>query len=136
MANNFPVGVSYTDPEVLSCSIGNGGFGYSQGARASVTQLTDKTTTVGTRTSWLTRITMAPSAINAGQTVSFLFNNPAMTSQSFVDAAIASGATQGAYSITVVAVAQGTGGGCRIDITNLTAGALSEALILTVVVIG
>lgn len=78
------------------------------------------------------QITMHNAALAAGTTVSFTWTNSRIAASDIPVAAISSGGTAGAYTVTVTAVAAGS---CQISVRNETAGALGEALVLNVGVI-
>lgn len=97
----------------------------------TVTQATDKSTGV-TLDRRCGQITLNNASLAAGAEVSFTLTNSHIASTDIPVVAIASGATAGAYAVTVDAVANGS---CRISLTNLSAGALGEAIVLNVGVI-
>ena len=59
--------------------------------------------------------------------MSFTLTNSRIAATDIIVTNIASGATVNSYKLDVTAVAAGS---CRIQVTNLTAGALGEALVL------
>ena len=108
-----------------------GGVGYATGAGSTVTQTGNKSEPVSLNFI-CGRITTASATLNAGAEVSFTFNNEEIDATDVVIVNIASGATAGAYNIQVDAVATNS---CRISISNLSSGNLSEALVLNYAVI-
>jgi hypothetical protein len=70
--------------------------------------------------------------LGAAAETSFTLTNSTIAATDVVYVCIASGATAGAYNVQVDAVAAGS---CQISISNLSAGTLSQALILNFVVI-
>lgn len=108
-----------------------GGVGYATGAGSTVTQTGNKSEPVSLN-NICGRITTASATLNAGAEVSFTFNNEEIDATDVVIVNIASGATAGAYNIQVDAVATNS---CRISISNLSSGNLSEALVLNYAVI-
>jgi hypothetical protein len=92
----------------------------------AVTQATSKSTGVQLdRRSGL--ITMHNAALGATTSVSFTLTNSEIDADDLVVACIGSGATANSYSLTVDAVAAGS---CRIQVRNVTAGSLGEALVI------
>ena len=91
-----------------------------------VTQATNKSTAVVFHYR-CGQITMNNASLAAAAEVSFTVTNSHIGAADIPVVAIASGATAGAYSVTVDAVADGS---CRISVSNLSAGALGEALVL------
>lgn len=73
------------------------------------------------------QITMNGAALAAAAEVSFTLTNAEIDESDLVVVNIASGATAGAYTVTVDAVAAGS---CRISVGNVSAGSLSEAIVL------
>lgn len=107
------------------------GYGTATGTGGSVTQATDKTTGVTLDKPCGQIITHAASLSGATR-VSFTLTNSSIAATDVVVVNISSGATADAYVVSVTAVAAGS---CRIQIANLTAGALGEALTLNFAVI-
>jgi hypothetical protein len=64
--------------------------------------------------------------------VAFVLTNSTITATSTVIVNIGSAATTNSYNVTVEAVAAGS---CRIQIRNISAGTLSEALVLNFAVL-
>lgn len=108
-----------------------GGVGYATGAGSTVTQTGNKSEPVSLN-NICGRITTASATLNTGAEVSFTFNNEEIDATDVVIVNIASGATAGAYNVQVDAVATNS---CRISISNLSSGNLSEALVLNYAVI-
>jgi hypothetical protein len=108
-----------------------GGIGYATGAGSTVTQTGNKAEPVSLN-NICGRITTSSATLNAGVEVSFTFNNEEIDATDVVIVNIASGATAGAYNVQVDAVATNS---CRISISNLSSGNLSEALVLNYAVI-
>jgi hypothetical protein len=105
--------------------------GYSTGTGGTVTQGTNKATGV-TLNKRCGQITMNNASLSAAAEVSFTLTNSVITATDVVMVCIGSGATAGAYNIQCDAVAAGS---CRISLTNLSSGSLSEAIVLNFVVI-
>lgn len=96
-----------------------------------VTQATSKSTGV-TLDRRCGQITLNAASLAATTSVGFTLTNSHIKSSDIVVVNIASGATADSYAVTVDAVADGS---CRIQLRNVTAGALAEAVVLNVGVI-
>lgn len=107
------------------------GTGYATGAGGTVTQLTSKSTGV-TLNKPCGRITMHNALLAAGTAVAFTLTDSAIEAGDFVAVHAVSGATSGAYTIQVQALSAGS---CQISVRNVTAGGLSEAVVIGFVVI-
>jgi hypothetical protein len=101
-------------------------FGYTTGAGGTVTQTTSKATAVTLNTP-SGRITMNNAALAANATVAFTLNCSTMGSTDNIIVQHRSGGTLGAYRIDAYGMGAGT---VTIAVTNLTAGSLSEAIVL------
>lgn len=111
---------------------GTGILGYSTGSGGAVTQLTSKTTGVTLNKS-NGKITMeATAAIGIGASVVFALTNSFIAVTDAVIANIATGGTANAYTIDVLTVAAGSVG---LRVTNITAGSLSEAVVVSFAII-
>jgi hypothetical protein len=107
-------------------------IGYATGSGQSVTQLTDKTTSV-TCNRVTGQITTANDSLGAGATALFAVNNNNVVVGDTVILNLSSGAASyTAYTIRVVRVAAGF---FLVAIKNDTGGALSEALVLNFTVL-
>jgi hypothetical protein len=101
------------------------GLGFYVGAGGTVTQATDKTTTV-VLSKMTGKITMNAAALNAGIVVSFTLTNTLIASTDLLLIEHVSGGTPGSYTVTA-----GAGSGsATIYVRNNTAGNLSEAIVL------
>jgi len=107
------------------------GIGYATGAGGTVTQATSKSAAV-TLHKVCGEIVMNAAALAANTTVGFTLLNSAIAAADLVAVAIKSGATANSYTVTVTAVAAGS---CRIELHNTSGGSLSEAVVLSFVVI-
>ena len=103
-----------------------GSTGYGTGSGGTATQATSKATAV-TLNKPSGQITTAADALAANAVVSFTLTNNKIAANDIPEVVIKSGATAGAYVAQVDAVAAGS---CRISVRNMTAGSLSEALVL------
>ena len=104
----------------------SGGIGYGAGAGGAVTQATNKTTGVTLHT-LCGRITLANSALAAGAEALFTVTDSQVAATDVVVVCHASGGTAGAYLVGIAAVAAGS---FRVVVSNLSAGSLSEAIVL------
>lgn len=108
-------------------------FGYSAGVGAggTVTQTVNKTQGVTLNTATGT-ITMNNAGLNANTTVSFVMTNSQIGANDYVLIQHVSSGTMGSYMVGPVTPAAGS---CTIYIRNVTAGNLSEAIVLKFVII-
>lgn len=111
-------------------SSGTAGIGYATGAGGAQTQATDKSTTVVSNTI-TTAITMNGAALNLDTAVSFTFTNSTIAATDTVLVTHQSAGTSGAYVCNAFPGA----GSAVITVRNVTAGSLSEAIVLRVTVI-
>ena len=108
-----------------------GGVGYAAGAGGAVTQSTSKATgvTLNTETG---AITLNGAALASNTSVMFTLTNSSIAAADVVHVSIKSGATSLAYLTQV----EGTGAGtANIVLRNVSAGSLSEAVVLSFAVI-
>ena len=111
---------------------GTGSLGYSTGSGGAVTQLTSKTTGV-TLDKSNGKITMeATTAIGIAASVVFTLTNNFIAVTDAVIANIATGGTANAYTVNVLTVAAGSVG---LRVTNISAGILSEAVVVSFAII-
>ncbi len=133
VTNNYALwvagGTSRFDGAVLSTS--TGGVGYAVGAGGAVTQLTNKSTGV-TLNKICGQITMNAAALAATTTVSFILSNNTIAITDTIIVNIGSVGTVGSYEIWVSAVGTGS---CTISLRNISAGSLSQAVVLNYAVI-
>ena len=106
------------------------GIGYSTGAGGTVTQATNKATGV-TLNKVTGLITMNNAALAADTTVTFTLTDSAIAATDTITLQHNSGGTAGAYTIT----AQPAAGSATISVRNITAGSLSEAIVIRFTVI-
>lgn len=102
-------------------------FGYATGAGGTVTQLTSKSTGV-TLNKVCGAITMHNAALAANTIVSFTLTNNTIAVGDTVYVIHSSGGTAAAYIPWANNVAAGS---CQISVRNMTAGSLSQAIVLT-----
>lgn len=103
------------------------GIGYATGAGGTVTQLTNKATGV-TLNKVCGAITMHNAALAANANVTFTVTNSAVAAGDTVYPVILSGGTTAAYLVRCTAVGAGT---FNLTVTNISAGSLSEAVVIT-----
>lgn len=97
----------------------------------TVTQATSKSTGVSL-TAQCGQITLNNAALAASTSVGFTFTNAYIDINDFVDVQITSGGTVASYVCGVDSVAAGQ---CTVHLRNVSAGSLSEALVVTFIVI-
>jgi len=105
--------------------------GYLAGLGGTVTQASSKSTGV-TLNKLTGQITMNGAALGAATEVAFTLTNSTIRATDAVLVNVATGGTSAAYAVGVTAVAAGS---CEITVTNLSAGSLSEALVLNFAVV-
>lgn len=128
MANTKPIGVAYADQDISGADTlyAQGELGYNLAAQTAVTQATSKGTAVTANTS-AGQITMNNAALAATTTVTFTLNNSRISSKDTLIVTVAGGGTAGAYNAWVSGLAAGS---ATIALRNITAGSLSEAVVL------
>lgn len=107
-----------------------GTVGYATGAGGTVTQATDKATGV-TLNKAVGAITMNGAALAADTTVSFVLTNSVIAAGDLIVVNHTGTGTFGAYTVN----ARSASGSATIDVRNVTAGSLSEAIVLSFAVI-
>ena len=131
MPNTQPIGVAYADPEFTTCYASQE-LGYSAAAQTAVTQATSKSTGVTANTS-AGQITMNGAALGATTNVTFTLTNSTLSAKDVVIVNVASAnATAGAYNCWISSMLAGS---CTITLRNITAGSLSEAVVINFAVI-
>jgi hypothetical protein len=113
----------------LSYDATAGTFGYGSG-RSIVTQATNKSTGV-TLNAPCGAITMNGAALSADTTVSFTLTNSSIAATDLLILNHVSGGTAGSYTLN----AQAAAGSASINVRNITAGSLSEAIVIGFAVI-
>lgn len=112
-------------------TVSDSGIGYGTGAGGTVTQATSKSTGV-TLNKLCGAITMNGAALSNGAEVGFTVTNSLVRANDVPVVAIKSGATADSYQVTVDAVADGS---FRISVSNCSSGSLSEAIVLSYVIV-
>jgi hypothetical protein len=125
MPNTQAVGVAYSDPE-FTTMYASQEIGYSAGAQGAVTQLTSKSTGVTLNKS-AGRITMSGVELAANTAVSFTLTNSTISTNDAIIVNVSGGGTVGAYTTYISSM---TSGSAVVTLRNLTASALSEAVII------
>lgn len=130
MANTQSTGIAYADPEFTTC-FASEQLGYTTGAQGTVTQATDKSTGVTLNKS-AGRITMNNAALAAGAAASFTLTNSLISANDVIILNVSGGGTAGAYTTYVSSM---TTGSAVLTLRNLSAGSLSEAVIVNYAII-
>ena len=133
--NTKPIGVAYEDQNIIGANVVyvDSELGYTAAAQGAVTQggSTDKTPAV-TLNKAAGRITLNATAL-AGNTVAvFNLNNSYISANDLVIVNVSGGGTAGAYSTYISSMSTGV---AAIAIRNMTAGSLSEAVIINFAII-
>ena len=113
----------------LNYDSSTGTFGYGSG-RGTVTQATNKSTGV-TLNAPCGAITMNGAALSADTTVSFTLTNSSIAATDLLVLNHISGGTAGSYVLN----AQAADGSASINVTNISTGSLSEAIVIGFAVI-
>ena len=130
MPNSQSTGVAYADPEFTTC-YANQEIGYATAAQGAVTQATDKSTGVTLNKS-MGRITMNGAALAAGAAASFTLTNSLLSVADTIIVNVSGGGTAAAYTAYVSSMAAGS---AVLTLRNLSAGSLSEAVVLNYAII-
>jgi len=140
MGNTKSIGVAYSDQDIDGGTIGattpstivgttvyaTSEIGYSAAAQGAVTQATDKSTGVTLNKS-AGRITMNNAALAGNTAVSFTLTNNLVSANDTIIVNISGGGTAAAYTTYISSM---TAGSAVVTLRNLTAGSLSEAVII------
>lgn len=131
MSNSVAIGVAYSDPEFTTC-YASAELGYTSAAQTAVTQATSKSTGVTANTS-AGQITMNNASLATVTNVTFTLTNSLLTAKDVVIVNVASAnATAGAYNCWISSMLAGS---CTITLRNITAGSLSEAVVINFAII-
>jgi len=134
MGNTKPIGVAYEDQDIIGADqiYSSGELGYTAAAQGTVTQLTDKSTGVTLNKS-AGQITMNNAALGATTNVAFVLTNSLLSAKDVVIVNVAGGtAATTSYNCWVSGHAAGS---ATIVLRNITAGSLSEAVVLNFAII-
>jgi len=124
-------GTSLTVTGSITSSGKLAGIGYSTGAGATTTQVTNKSTPV-TINAICGGITMNNASLGNGSSVTFQVNNSTVSNTDVPVVAIQGGTSGSSYLISVGLVTSGT---FMITIRNISGGSLSESVIINFVII-
>jgi hypothetical protein len=130
MPNTQSTGIAYADPEFTTC-FASEQLGYATGAQGTVTQATDKSTGVTLNKS-AGRITMNNAALASNTAASFTLTNNLISANDVIITNVSGGGTAGAYTTYVSSM---TTGSAVITLRNMSAGSLSEAVIINYAII-
>ena len=130
MSNTKATGVAYLDPE-FSTMYATEEIGYSAAAQGTVTQLTSKSTAV-TLDKSAGRITMNGALLAANTAASFTLTNSLISTADSIIVNVSGGGTAAAYTTYISSM---TAGSAVVTLRNMTAGDLSEAVIINFAII-
>ena len=149
MANTKSIGVAFEDQNIIGADTvsattvsgtnlsgadiyASDEIGYAATAQSTVTQLTDKSTGVTINAS-AGQITMNNATLNATTNVSFTMTNNKVSAKDVVIVNVAGGV---ASNVTYNCWVSGhTAGSCAFVLRNISAGSLSEAVVLNFAII-
>jgi hypothetical protein len=126
----YPGAGSFAASGSIKSTGATAGIGYATGAGGTVTQITSKATGV-TLNKATGQITMDAASLAANTTVSFVLTNSAIAAGDTLILNHISGGTAGSYTLN----ARSASGSATIDVRNVTAGALAEAIVIAFAVI-
>jgi hypothetical protein len=128
----FKVHKQLTALDSIKSSSATAGIGYAAGAGGTVSQGSGSGKATGVTLNTVTGlITMDSATLNADTTVSFTLMNSAISSTDTIILNHVSGGTAGAYTLN----AQASSGSASINVRNVTAGNLGEAIVIRFAVI-
>ena len=131
MANTQPTGVAFADPEFTTCYASQE-IGYSTAAQGTVTQATSKSTGVTLNKS-SGQITMNNAALANGAVVTFTLTNNLLSAKDVIIVNVSGGVTTaGSYTALVASIGAGS---AVLGLYNISAGSLSEAVVLNYAII-
>ena len=131
MSNTKATGVAYLDPEFSTC-YATEELGYAAAAQGTVTQATSKSTGVTLNKS-AGQITMNGAALAAATNVAFTLTNSLISANDVLIVNVAGGAaTAGTYNVFTSTL---TAGSATIVLRNISAGSLSEAVVINYAII-
>jgi len=128
--NTKSIGVAFEDQNIDGSNIvrAEQTLGFTSAGQSAVTQATNKSTGVTTTTP-VSIITLNGAALNATTTVAFTLTNARIKVGDQILVNHSSAGTAGSYNVWATTVANGS---CAVQVRNITAGNLSEAIVLTV----
>lgn len=131
MSNTQPIGVAFADPEFTTC-YATQEIGYATAAQGTVTQATSKSTAVTLNKS-SGQITMNNAALANGAVVTFTLTNSLLSAKDVIIVNVSGGATTaGTYTALVSSIGAGS---AVLGLYNISAGSLSEAVVLNFAII-
>ena len=130
MSNTKATGVAYLDPE-FSTMYATEEIGYAPAAQGTVTQATSKSTGVTLNKS-AGRITMNGALLAANTAASFTLTNSLISTADSIIVNVSGGGTAAAYTTYISSM---TAGSAVVTLRNMTAGDLSEAVIINFAII-
>ena len=122
--------LTHTEVDSNFTNLNNDKAGYITGDGGSVTQSTNKTTAV-TLNKKCGTVTMNGAALAADAIATFTFTNSTIAATDVVVLNHASAGTAGKYALN----AQAAAGSASVNVTNISAGSLSEAIVIRFAVI-
>ena len=134
MANNKSIGVAFLDQDIIGAQyiLSDEQIGYTAAAQGTVTQATSKSTGV-TLNKPAGVITMNNASLATATNATFTLTNSFISANDVIVLTLASGqTTPGTYNVFVNAVAAGT---ASITLRNISAGSLSEAIVVNFAII-
>ena len=129
MSNTQPIGVAFADPE-LTTMYASQEIGYAAGAQTAVTQATSKSTGVTANTS-AGQITMNNASLATVTNVTFTLTNSLLSAKDVLILNVTNG-TSASYNAFVSSMAAGS---ATITLRNISAGSLSEAVVINFAII-
>jgi len=128
MANTKSIGVAYSDQDIVGAQylLSDEQLGYTAAAQGSVTQLTSKSTAV-TLNSSAGRITMNGAALAGSTAETFTLNNTLISTNDVLIVNVSAGGTAAAYTTYISSMSAGS---AAVTLRNMTAGSLSEAVVI------
>ena len=132
-SNTKPIGVAFEDQDIIGSNTVQADvtLGFTAAGQSAVTQATSKATGVTTTTP-VSIITMNAASLATVTTVAFTLTNPRIKVGDQILVSHSSAGTAGAYNVWANTVANGS---AVIQVRNITAGPLAEAIVLTVTVL-
>ena len=130
MPNTQSTGIAYADPEFTTC-FASEQLGYAASAQGTVTQATSKSTGVTLNKS-AGRVTLNNEALASNTAASFTLTNSLISANDVIITNVSGGGTAGAYTTYVSSM---TTGSAVITLRNMSAGSLSEAVIINYAII-
>ena len=131
-ASTKSIGVAFEDQNIIGSDyvLAGGQLGYSTDAQGTVTQLTSKATGVTLNKS-SGQITMNNAALGATTNVTFTLTNSLIGVKDVLVLNVYGG-TSGSYNVWISGLAEGS---ATITVRNITAGSLSEAIVINFAII-